>query len=56
VGRHNIKGGTAKNADREAGVDIYIMTGLLGNEGGLTGLEVVLLTGYFDRIRLVFGW
>ena len=30
--------------------------GLLGNEGGLTGLEVVLLTEYFDRIRLVFRW
>lgn len=32
------------------------MMGLLGSEGGLTGLEVVLLSEGFDRSRLVFGW
>jgi len=56
VCRHNIKGGAAKNVDWEAGVDIYFMMGLLGSEGGLTGLEVVLLSECFDRSRLVFSW
>jgi len=38
------KGGVAKNVAREAGVHLYIVMGLLGNESGLTDLAVVLLT------------
>jgi hypothetical protein len=38
------------------GWTFYFMMGLLGNEGELTGLEVVLLAECFDRSRLVFRW
>jgi hypothetical protein len=38
----------------ESGVDIYFIMGLLGNEGGLTGFDVVLPTECCDPSRLVF--
>jgi len=38
------------------GWTFYLVMGLLGNEGGLTGLEVILLTQCFDLSILVFRW